>query len=63
MLNFTQWLLIFLSTTSLGSVGAILHAPDPAFAWRREFGRVEITELEDDELYTISPTHDWRGLA
>lgn len=59
----TQLLMVFLSVFSLGSIRYILTAPDPARAWKGELGHIDHHMLEDDELYTFSPTHDTRGLA
>lgn len=58
----THLLLIALSLGSSLSVWVLLHLPDPALSWRVEFHRDDTSQLEDDELYTISPTHDWKGL-
>jgi hypothetical protein len=64
MMQAVHFLMIFLSVFSLGSIRYILTAPDPAFAWQGQvFGDVSLHELEDDELYIISPTHDTRGLV
>lgn len=62
-INFTQALILGLSCFSSLSVWVLLHLPDPALTWRVEFYHDNTTQLEDDELYTISPAHNWRGLA
>lgn len=64
LLDFTQWLMLGLSVFSQFFVWVLLHQPDPAYDWQTDIGyRDDVSRLEDDELYTISPTHNWRGLV
>lgn len=62
----TQLVIGGLSSLSLLFTWVLLHVPDPAFAWRQDIPTFELPELSPQgELaqYTVSPTHDWKGLV
>lgn len=62
-MDIIQITILILSVLSPTFVWGLLRQPDPAFAWQTEFGYVDTTLMDDDELYVISPTHDTRGLV